>query len=396
MSAISIGSDLVHYEVLGRGKPVVLLHSWLGSWRYWIPTMQQLSVKYRTYALDLWGFGDSGKNYPQYNLEGQTELLRDFINKMGIPKAVFIGHGLGAAVMTHFANDPECRSIVHRMMVVSPPLFDMAPRPLTSNTAQQKAPLPITASATAATGASNEAVTGSIGGSGADAPTLIRPTSDIDREKLRQAALAAGLDGIASRIKVNSPATPEATPAPAATAATPATSAAAPTPAAPASATEETRLSGHTPAKGTQAILSNPIAALMGDMNPLTMLKNHVDNSSSDYEKLKVEVSKTKPDVISASTDSFKHINTFRELLQIGVPTLALLGEADTLMKLPEETVLSQLSARQQFKLIVLAGTRHFPMLEDPAKFTRLLRDFLEAPDITELEMKDEWKRRTR
>ncbi|MBI5931211.1 MAG: alpha/beta hydrolase [Chloroflexi bacterium] len=391
MSAISIGSDLVHYEVLGRGKPVVLLHSWLGSWRYWIPTMQQLSVKYRTYALDLWGFGDSGKNYPQYSLEGQTELLRDFVNKMGIPKAVFIGHGLGAAVMTHFANDPECRSIVHRLMVIAPPLFDMAPRPLTSNTAQQKSPIPAIAPV-----ASNEAVTaGMSSGSGADAPTLIRPTSDIDREKLRQAALAAGLDGLASRIKTN---TTTATPAPAAT--IPATPAApsvpSPTPAAPAAAIEETRLSGQTPAKGTQALLSNPIAGLMGDMNPLNLLKVHVDNSSSDYEKLKAEVAKVKADVIAASTDSFKHINTFRELLQIAVPTVALLGEGDTFMKMPEESVLSQLSARQQFNLTVMDGIRHFPMLEDPAKFTRFLRDFLETPDVADLAMKEEWRRRTR
>ena len=62
MSAITIENDLVHYEVLGRGRPVIFIHGWLGSWRYWVPTMQQLSVKYRTYALDLWGFGDSGKD----------------------------------------------------------------------------------------------------------------------------------------------------------------------------------------------------------------------------------------------------------------------------------------------------------------------------------------------
>ncbi len=60
MSAITIENDLVHYEVLGRGRPVILVHGWLGSWRYWVPAMQQLSSKYRTYALDLWGFGGFG------------------------------------------------------------------------------------------------------------------------------------------------------------------------------------------------------------------------------------------------------------------------------------------------------------------------------------------------
>jgi pimeloyl-ACP methyl ester carboxylesterase len=62
MSAIFIDGQLAHYEVIGRGKPVLFLHGWVGSWRYWVPTMQTISSTNRTYALDLWGFGDSAKN----------------------------------------------------------------------------------------------------------------------------------------------------------------------------------------------------------------------------------------------------------------------------------------------------------------------------------------------
>ena len=53
MSVIVLGSDIVHYEVLGRGRPLLFLHGWVGSWRYWIPSMQAASISYRTYALDL-------------------------------------------------------------------------------------------------------------------------------------------------------------------------------------------------------------------------------------------------------------------------------------------------------------------------------------------------------
>jgi pimeloyl-ACP methyl ester carboxylesterase len=45
---------------------------------------------------------------------------------------------------------------------------------------------------------------------------------------------------------------------------------------------------------------------------------------------------------------------------------------------------------------IAFEGGRHFLMLDDPAKFNRLLADFLEAQDLTSLELKDEWKRRMR
>jgi pimeloyl-ACP methyl ester carboxylesterase len=133
MSAITIDNELVHYEVLGRGRPVILLHGWLGSWRYWVPAMQQLSMKFRTYALDFWGFGDSGKGTGRYGFDQQVKLLEMFISELGIQKVALIGHGLGAAVATAYALKYPDR--VPRLMVVSPPLFRMAPNsiPLTFN-----------------------------------------------------------------------------------------------------------------------------------------------------------------------------------------------------------------------------------------------------------------------
>lgn len=123
MSAVAIDNDLVHYEVLGRGRPVILVHGWLGSWRYWISTMQQLSTKFRTYALDLWGFGDSSKfNSPddRYNLDAQVELLNGFMERLGISKAALIGHGLGAAVVIrHSAKHPDR---IPRVVAISPPV----------------------------------------------------------------------------------------------------------------------------------------------------------------------------------------------------------------------------------------------------------------------------------
>ena len=93
MSAITIGGELIHYEVLGRGRPVILLHSWVGSWRYWVPTMQNLQLKYRVYALDLHGYGDSSKNPQKYSIDNQVKLVGDFMSAMAIPKAAFVGHG---------------------------------------------------------------------------------------------------------------------------------------------------------------------------------------------------------------------------------------------------------------------------------------------------------------
>ena len=120
MSALIVEDEVVHYEVLGRGRPLIFVHGWLGSWRYWIPTMQALSSEYRTYALDLWGFGDTAKADGRYALEQQAELLARFMDQLGILKAAFVGHGLGGAVLVRFARlHPE---LADRVMGVSVPL----------------------------------------------------------------------------------------------------------------------------------------------------------------------------------------------------------------------------------------------------------------------------------
>ena len=91
MSAIILQGELVHYEVLGHGRPVIFLHGWVGSWRYWIPSMQTASIEFRSYALDMWGFGyTTGSVY--WGIDGdishlQTlELGSDGLGLSGLPR----------------------------------------------------------------------------------------------------------------------------------------------------------------------------------------------------------------------------------------------------------------------------------------------------------------------
>jgi pimeloyl-ACP methyl ester carboxylesterase len=77
---------------------------------------------YRTYALDLWGYGDTAKNTERYSLDQQVELLETFLTEMGIAKVACIGHGLGALVALLFAEKESDR--VDRIMAVGLPLKD--------------------------------------------------------------------------------------------------------------------------------------------------------------------------------------------------------------------------------------------------------------------------------
>lgn len=120
MSAVFLEDALVHYEVMGRGQPVIFLHTWIGSWRYWIPTMQALSSLFRVYALDLWGFGDTARVPGRYSLESQVRLLTGFIDEMGFVEVSLVGHGLGGVVATYFAADHP--GSTRRLVVVGFPM----------------------------------------------------------------------------------------------------------------------------------------------------------------------------------------------------------------------------------------------------------------------------------
>ena len=103
MSITTVGNHLIHYEVLGRGKPLIFIHGWLGSWRYWWPSMQAMSSQYRSFAFDLWGFGDSSKAPEQYTIDAYVEMLHQFIDTLGVaPPVVLIGHSLGGIVATRY------------------------------------------------------------------------------------------------------------------------------------------------------------------------------------------------------------------------------------------------------------------------------------------------------
>lgn len=120
MSVVTLEGEIIHYEVLGRGRPLIFLHGWIGSWRYWVPAMQASSISYRAYAIDQWGFGDTAKRPAMYSLDSQIKLLESFLESLGIGRIALIGHSMGAVTALNFARrHPE---IVDRLLLTEMPV----------------------------------------------------------------------------------------------------------------------------------------------------------------------------------------------------------------------------------------------------------------------------------
>jgi pimeloyl-ACP methyl ester carboxylesterase len=120
VSSITTDQGIVHYEVYGRGRPVILLHGWLGSWGLWQETMAYLGRYYRTYALDFWGFGESGKKRNTYAVQDFISLVNQFMEQLGIYQAPLVGHSMGGTVSLAVAIQFPER--VSKVVVIGSPI----------------------------------------------------------------------------------------------------------------------------------------------------------------------------------------------------------------------------------------------------------------------------------
>jgi pimeloyl-ACP methyl ester carboxylesterase len=120
MSSMVTDRGIVHYEVYGRGQPVILLHGWLESWDHWRGTMESLAREHRAYALDFWGFGDSGKQGVGYTVRDYVEMVDQFMDRLGIWCASVLGHSMGGTVSLGLALEHPHR--VRRVAVVGSPI----------------------------------------------------------------------------------------------------------------------------------------------------------------------------------------------------------------------------------------------------------------------------------
>jgi pimeloyl-ACP methyl ester carboxylesterase len=119
---------IVHYEAYGRGRPVLLLHGWLGSWALWRSTIAELGKEFRTYALDFWGFGESGEQGADFSVENFILLVDEFMDRLGIVKAPLVGHSMGGTVSLGSAiRYPEK---VVKVIVVGSPIQGSSLSPL--------------------------------------------------------------------------------------------------------------------------------------------------------------------------------------------------------------------------------------------------------------------------
>lgn len=89
----------LYYEESGNGHPLILIHDFAGSCKYFEANFRDLAAHFRVIRYDLRGHGDSEKPRYGFHLHRLAADLHDIVVHFSLDRVAFLGGGLGCSVM---------------------------------------------------------------------------------------------------------------------------------------------------------------------------------------------------------------------------------------------------------------------------------------------------------
>jgi esterase len=110
----------LHFESIGAGYPLIILHGLFGSLENWRSMSRKLSHSFRVLSVDLRNHGGSPHS-AEFNYALMAEDLKEFMHEHSLDSTYLLGHSMGGKVAMQFAlTNPD---FVDKLVVV-----DIAPR----------------------------------------------------------------------------------------------------------------------------------------------------------------------------------------------------------------------------------------------------------------------------
>ena len=110
--------DLAFIDSGGQGSPIVFIHglsSYMGFWEYQV---EHFAKDHRVLALDLPGYGASGRPDAPYSPPWYAGMVADWMFAVGLDRATIVGHSMGGQIAMELAlSHPER---VERLVLAAP------------------------------------------------------------------------------------------------------------------------------------------------------------------------------------------------------------------------------------------------------------------------------------
>jgi len=106
-------------RVDGEGPPMVLIHGFGAALNWWDEIAPALARDHKVIRLDLIGHGGTEAPGSGYAIERQADLVKAVLDRLGIGRAIIVGHSMGGEVATAFAE--AHRDSVERLVLIDTP-----------------------------------------------------------------------------------------------------------------------------------------------------------------------------------------------------------------------------------------------------------------------------------
>jgi pimeloyl-ACP methyl ester carboxylesterase len=95
----------IHYAEYGSvdGEPILFLHGWPDSWFSYSRVLELLPARYRTFAIDQRGYGESEKPAHGYAIANFVADAAAFLDAVSVERATVVGHSFGSFVARRLA-----------------------------------------------------------------------------------------------------------------------------------------------------------------------------------------------------------------------------------------------------------------------------------------------------
>lgn len=109
---IMIQNININYIQYGEGKDILLLHGWGQNIAMMKPLGDNFCDRFRITILDLPGFGKSDEPQESWNIAKYTEILEEFVKKVGIKKPIVMGHSFGGRLAIRYSSRNNIEKLV--------------------------------------------------------------------------------------------------------------------------------------------------------------------------------------------------------------------------------------------------------------------------------------------
>lgn len=92
----------IFYEVKGEGPPILLVHGWTMSHKFWKKQVEGLSQHYKVITMDLRGHGNSGKTIDGHTIPRYAKDVRTVIDALKLKNVTLVGWSLGGPVVLSY------------------------------------------------------------------------------------------------------------------------------------------------------------------------------------------------------------------------------------------------------------------------------------------------------